>query len=156
MRSRAKLCAGLLAALVTMAVLPAATASATLAKSSVCKAYKSEVSKQSKATNALTKDIESGNWASIKTALLGTFKGEAGAEKQFAGYLNGASAKVKAASAVVLKLDGSFKTIIANSTSLAQYASGIDAAESTPKVKAALAVLDAYTAKLCGTTTPTS
>ncbi len=156
MRSRAKLCAALLVVVVTMAILPAATASASLAKSSVCKAYKSEVSKESKATNALTKDLESGNWASIKTALLATFKGEAGAEKQFAAYLNGASAKVKAAAAVVLKLDGTFKSVIQNSTSLTQYESGITAAESTPKVKAALAVLDAYTTKLCGSITSTS
>ena len=57
---------------------------------------------------------------------------------------------------MVLKLDGSFKSVIQNSTSLTQYESGITAAESTPKVKAALAVLDAYTTKLCGSTTPTS
>ena len=59
-----------------------------------------------------------GNWAAIKKALLATFKGEAGAEKQFDAYLSGASAKVKAAAAVVLKLDGSFKTVIQSSTSL--------------------------------------
>ena len=76
MRSRAKLCAALLVVVVTMAILPAATASASLAKSSVCKAYKSEVTKESKATNALTKDLESGNWATIKTALLAPSKGK--------------------------------------------------------------------------------
>jgi hypothetical protein len=156
MLSRAKLCAALLTVVVAMAVLPAATASATVAKSSLCKSYKSEETKQLKASTALGKDIESGNWASIKTALLATFKGEAGAEKEFAAYLNGASAKVKSAAAVVLKLDGSFKTIIQNSSSLTQFETGITAAESTPKVKAALAVLSTYTTKLCGSTTPTT
>jgi hypothetical protein len=57
---------------------------------------------------------------------------------------------------VALKLDNSFKTIISNSSSLTQFESGITAAESTPKVTAALKVLDAYSAKLCGTTTPTT
>jgi hypothetical protein len=156
MLSRAKLCAALLTAAVAMAVLPAATASATVAKSSLCKSYKSEESKESKASTSLEKDLEAGNWASTKKDLLATFKGEAGAEKQFAAYLNGASAKVKSAAAVVLKLDSSFKTIIENSNSLTQYESGITAAEGTPKVTAALDVLSAYTTKLCGSTTATT
>jgi hypothetical protein len=155
---RAKLYGALLAVAVALplAVLPAATASATVAKSSLCTAYKSEENSQSKASNALAKDIESGNWASIKKALLSSFNGEAGAEKQFAAYLSGASAKVKAAAAVILKLDGSFKTIIQNSNSLTSFESGITAAESSPKVKAALSTLDSYTTKLCGSTTPTT
>ena len=153
---RAKLSAALLAVVVALAVLPVATASATVAKSSLCTSYKSEETKQSKASSALAKDIESGSWASIKKALLSAFNGEAGAEKQFAAYLSGAPAKVKAAAAVVLKLDGSFKTIIQNSNSLTSFESGITAAESSPKVKAALSTLDSYTTKLCGSTTPTT
>jgi hypothetical protein len=153
---RAKLCGALLALVVAMAVLPVATASATLAKSSICKAYKSEEAKQLKSSTALAKDVLSGKWAVIKKDLLATFNGEAGAEKQFAAYLSGASAKVKSATAVVLKLDGSFKTIIQSSSSLTAFESGITAAEATPKVKAALKVLDAYTTKLCGATTPTT
>jgi len=156
MLTRAKLSVALLAATVGLAVLPAATASATVAKSSICAAYKSEEGKESKASTQIGKDMESGNWASLKKALLSTFKSEAGAEKEFTAYLNGASAKVKTAAAVILKLDGSFKTIIQNSTSLTQFESGITAAESTPKVKAALDVLDTYTTKLCGSTTPTT
>ncbi len=153
---RAKLSAALLAVVVALAVLPVATASATVAKSSLCTSYKSEETKQSKASSALAKDIESGSWASIKKALLSAFNGEAGAEKQFAAYLSGAPAKVKAAAAVILKLDGSFKTIIQNSNSLTSFESGITAAESSPKVKAALSTLDSYTTKLCGSTTPTT
>lgn len=156
MLSRAKLCAALLTVAVAMAVLPAATASATVAKSALCSSYKSEESKQSKASTALEKDVESGNWASTKKDLLATFKGEAAAEKQFAAYLNGASAKVKSAAVVVLKLDGSFKSIIEHSTSLTQYESGIGAAEKSPKVTAALDVLGTYTANLCGSTTATT
>jgi hypothetical protein len=156
MLSRASLFVALLAAVVGLAILPAATASATVAKSALCKSYTAEENKQLKASAALGKEMESGNWASIKTALLSTFKGEAGAEKEFAAYLNGASSKVKSAAAVVLKLDGTFKTIIQNSSSLTQFTTGIDAAESAPKVKAALNVLSTYTTKLCGSTTPTT
>jgi hypothetical protein len=156
MLHRAKLGAALLTVGMTMAIIPITTASATVAKSSVCKAYSAEEAKQLKASDGLEKDIASGNWASAKKAMLSTFTSEASAEKQFAAYLNGASAKVKAAAAVALKLDNSFKTIISNSSSLTQFESGITAAESTPKVTAALKVLDAYSAKLCGTTTPTT
>jgi hypothetical protein len=145
----AKLWAAAVAVVATMAVIPVTTASATIAKSSICKAYTAEQNKELKASNALEKDITSSNWAKVQKALLSTFSGEASAEKQFAAYLNGASAKVRAAAAVALKLDASFKTVVQKSTSLTQFESGITAAESTPKVKAALNVLEAYSNKLC-------
>jgi hypothetical protein len=48
-------------------------------------------------------------------------------------------------------LDNSFKSVIQHAKSLAQFDIGITAAESTPKVKAALKVLDNYTKSLkCG------
>jgi len=142
-----------------LAVVPAATASASIEKSSICKAYSSEEAKQTKASSNLAKEMESGNWNAIKKTLLATFNSEASAEKSFDGYLNGASSKVKAAASVALKLDSSFKSVIQKSTSLTQFEAGITAAESTPKVKSALAVLDAYSAKLgctTATTTPTT
>jgi hypothetical protein len=153
---RARLCAALLAVVVALAVLPAATASATVAKSSLCTSYKTEENKQLKASAALEKDIQSGNWASAKKLLLSTFKGEAGSEKQFADYLSGASANLKSAATVVLKLDSSFKGIIEKSTSLNQSEEGVSAAEATPKVTAALNALSAYTTKLCGAATTTT
>jgi trehalose/maltose hydrolase-like predicted phosphorylase len=152
----AKLGAGAMAIGVAMAVWPAASASAGVEKSSICTAYKAEEAKQVKASTALTKDIESGNWATIQKAMLSTFASEAGAERQFDAYLNGASAKVKAAAAVALQLDASFKTVIEKSTSLTSFEAAITKAESTPKVTAALKVLDAYSGKLCPTSTPTT
>jgi hypothetical protein len=146
---RAKLWTALLAVGVGMAIVPVTTASATVAKSSICKAYTAEQNKQLKASSALEKDITSNNWSKVQKALLSTFSSEASAEKEFAAYLNGASAKVKAAAAVALKLDASFKTVVQKSTSLTQFETGITAAESTPKVKAALSVLEAYSNKLC-------
>jgi ribosome-associated toxin RatA of RatAB toxin-antitoxin module len=139
-----------------LAVVPAATASASIEKSSICKAYKTEVTKQTKASANVAKEMESGKWSEIKAALLSTFNSEANAEKSFSAYLSGASSKVKAAAAVALKLDSTFKSVIQKSTSIAQFEAGITAAEATPKVKAALAVLDTYSAQICGTTTPTT
>ena len=82
---------------------------------------RSEVTKQTKASGAVAKEMESGKWSSIKSALLSTFNGEANAEKQFNSFLNGASAKVKAAAAVALQLDSTFKKVIQQSTSLQQF-----------------------------------
>jgi len=145
-----------MAIVTAVAVMPAVTASASIAKSTVCKAYTAEENKQEKSESGLEKVYESGNWSKIQKALLSSFSSEASAEKSFDAYLNGASSKVKAAAAVALKLDNSFKSVIQKSTSLTQFESGITAAESTPKVKAALKVLDAYSTKLCGSTTPTT
>jgi hypothetical protein len=150
--SRAKLCGALSALVVAMAVLPVAAASATLGESSICKAYKAEETKDVKASAALAKDVDSDKWAVIKKDLLAAFKGEAGAEREFDAYLNGASAKVKSAAVVVLNLDSSFKSIVENSSSLTAYETGVAAAEGTPKAKAALKVLDSYTTTLCGAT----
>jgi hypothetical protein len=135
-----------------MALLPAATASATIEKSAICKAYNTEVAKQSKGSAALAKEMESGKWSSIQKALLSTFNQEASAEKGFTAYLNGAPAKVKAAANVALGLDNKFKSIIQHATSLQQFETGITAAEQLPKVTAALKVLANYSKSLnCGT-----
>jgi hypothetical protein len=152
MLRRAKIGIGTLAVGMALTLVPAATASATVAKSSLCKAYNAEVKQQSKGSAALAREMASGKWSAIKKALLATFSKEANAEKEFSVFLNGASAKVKAAANVALGLDNSFKSVIQHSNSLAQFETGITAAESTPKVKAALNVLDNYTKGLgCGT-----
>lgn len=142
-----------LALVLALAVVPAVTASASVNISSICKAYKGEVAKSTKGTASLTKAMESGNWPVIQKKLLSIFNGEASSEKEFAAFLSGASAKVKAAAAVSLSLVSKFKTIIENAKSLTQFEQGITAAESTPKIKAAEKVLDSYTTKLCGSIT---
>jgi hypothetical protein len=153
MRSRAKLCGALSALVGAMAVVPVATASATPGRSAICKAYKAEETKEVKASAALAREDDSDNWTVIKKDLLATFKGESGAEEQFDAYLSGASSKVRSAAAVVLKLDGTFKTIAQSSSGLTAYETGISEAQETPKVKAALKVLDSYTTALCGAAT---
>ena len=153
MLQRAKVGAGMLAIGVAMAVWPAASASAGVDKSSICQAYQAEVKKQTSASTKLQKVIEGGSWTTIKKAMLSTFTQETADETKFNGYLKGASSKVKAAAAVALKLDASFKPIIAKSTSLKQFEAKIGAAESTAKVKSALTVLNAYSTTLCGSST---
>jgi len=153
MRSRTKLCGALSALVVavvaTAAVVPAA-ASAASGGSSICKAYKAEEKKVVKASAALARADDSGNWTVIKKDLLAEFKGESGAEEQFDAYLSGASSKVKSAAAVVLKLDDTFKTIAQSSSSLTAYETGISQAQDTPQVKSALKALDSYTTRMCG------
>ena len=153
MRSRTKLCGALSALAVavaaTAAVVPAA-ASAASGGSSICKAYKAEEKKVVKASAALARADDSGNWTVIKKDLLAEFKGESGAEEQFDAYLSGASSKVRSAAAVVLKLDGTFTTIVQSSSSLTAYETGVSEAQDTPQVKSAFKVLDSYTTRMCG------
>jgi hypothetical protein len=161
MRSRAKWCGALAVLVVVVAVVvalavapvPVAAASAASGRSSICKAYKAEETKDVKASAALAREDNSGNWTVIKKDLLATFKGESGAEEQFDAYLSGASSKVRSAAAVVLKLDATFKTIAQSSSSLTAYETGISQAQETPKVKTALKVLNSYVTALCGATT---
>jgi hypothetical protein len=162
---RTKIGAGILALGLATAVWPVSTASAsvatvatvaTVAKSSLCTAYKGEQAKEESASTSLEKVMASGKWSKIQKAMLSTFGSELNTEKQFIGLLNGASSQVKAAAAVALKLDANFKTIVASSKSLTQFQTKITAAESAPKVEAALKVLTAFSEKTCPTTTPSS
>jgi hypothetical protein len=153
---RAKIGAGILALGLATAIWPVSTASASVAESSLCTAYKGEQAKQESASNSLEKVMASGKWSKIQKAMLATFGTELNTEKQFIGLINGASSKVKAAAAVALKLDADFKTIVASSNSLTQFETKITAAESTPKVKAALKVLTTFSEKTCPTTTPST
>jgi hypothetical protein len=143
-------CTALLSAsTLALVLLPAATASATVAKSSLCKAYTAQTKQQQEGSVALGKEMESPNWPSAKKAVLTTFNQEANSEKKFAALLNGAPAKVKAAVKVALQLDKRFRTIIEHSTGLAQFRSAITEAESTPKVTAAEKVLVNYIKGVC-------
>jgi hypothetical protein len=151
MLRRAKLGVGMLAVGVGMALLPAATASATIEKSAICTAYTKDVNEQAKGSAGLAKEMASGKWSVIQKALLGEFSRDEKYEKDFTAFLNGAPAKVKAAANVALGLDNKFKSIVQNSTSLQQFETAITSAERIPKVTSALAVLDKYAKSLkCG------
>jgi hypothetical protein len=153
---RARLATVLMAAGVGLAVWPAASASATLSRSSTCKAYAAAEAKQARAGTALQQAITNDTWAKVQKLLLSTFAGETNSEKELAASLHAAPAKVKTAAAVALKLDHSFTGLVKSATSYGAYASAVGAAEAAPKVQAALKVLSAYSTKLCGSTTPTT
>jgi hypothetical protein len=148
---KARLGISVLAMAMGLTLIPAVTASATVEKSAICKAYAKDVNTQTKGSAALTKEMASGNWSVVQKALLKTFANEQSAEKDFQGFLSGAPAKVKAAANVALGLVNQFKSVIQSSTSLEQFASQITTLTETPKITAALNVLTAYTKKLhCG------
>jgi hypothetical protein len=143
-------CAALLSAsTVVLALLPAATASATVAKSSLCTAYTAQTKQQQEGSAALGKEMALPKWSSAKKAVLATFDEEANAERKFATMLNGTAAKVKAAVKVALQLDDQLRSIIEHSTGLAQFQSAIIKAESAPKVTAAEKVLVNYIKSRC-------
>jgi hypothetical protein len=145
---------GIAAVMLGATLWPAATATSAVDKTSICQAYQAEEAKQAKANAKLTKLLETGRWAAGKKALLSTASAESNFEKQFAGvYLKGAPRTVKAAAAVILTFDATLRNVIEKAKSLAQYDKGITAAESAPKVQAALQVLDTYTTQLCSSTT---
>jgi hypothetical protein len=153
----AKLTGACVAALVALVgAAPVATASTAVSRSSVCQAYAGAEAKEARASTALAPVIAKGSWRSIQKELLSTFAGETSAEKKLAGYLDTASAKVRAAAAVALRLDRSFTTFARHATSFTAFESAVSAAESTPKVTAALKVLAAYAQKLCGSSTPST
>ena len=148
---------GVAVVVLAAALWPAGTTSAAIGKTTTCQAYQADEAKQEKADTKLTKLLESGKWAASKKALVSTAGQEASEEKEFASvYLKGAPQSVRAAAAVALKLDATFKTVIEKAKNLSQYEKGITAAETTPKVQAAFGVLDAYTTQLCGNSTTTT
>jgi hypothetical protein len=148
---KARIGMGMLALGMALTLVPTVTASAAVEKSAVCQAYAKDVNSQTKGSANLAKEMESGNWSAVQKALLKTFSNEQSAEKDFQGFLSGAPAKVKAAANVALGLVAQFKSIIQSSTSLEQFSTKITSATETPKVSAALTVLDNYSKKLhCG------
>ena len=166
MLQRAKIALGVAAVGMTMALVPAVSASAgvasvtsvrSLQENSICKAYQANTKAEEKQdTPAYTKALETGNWSAIQKLLLSSFKTESSASKALTSALGSAPGNVKSAASVIFKFDGTLKGIVQKSTSMTQFTSGITAAESAPKVKSALATLDAYSQKLCPGIIPTT
>jgi hypothetical protein len=162
--NRAKVGIGVATIGMALSLVPALSASASIArsasiqKSGLCKAYTADQKAELKTStgSALEKAIEAGNFTAVKKALLSSFAGQSKAESEMNAFLSGASSKVRAAAGVILKFDGTLKGIIEKSTSMTQFESGISTAESNPKVTAALKTLDGYTNGLCGAPPTTS
>jgi hypothetical protein len=164
---RAKVGIGVATLGMALSVVPALSASASMARSAsmqksdsgLCKAYKADQQAEVKSENgaAMEKAIESGNFAEVKKDLLASFGSASKIQGEMNQYLSGAPSKVRSAAGVVLKFDGTLKGIIANASTITQFESGAQAAEKAPKVVAALSTLEAYSNKVCGTPkTPTT
>jgi hypothetical protein len=135
-----------------LAVLPVATASATTTttNSAICTAYNAEQANSGEASGKLQNVMEADSkWPAIQKAALSTFSSQQGAERHLASTLSSASAKLRAAVTVSIQLYSTFESIVKSSKSLFQFERRLDAAEASPKVKAADKVLDSFT-KLCG------
>lgn len=138
----------------TTALVPALPAGAS--KPGLCSLNKAEQKVVLKSTGAITKAIQSGNWAAAKKALLASFGQATQAEQLAVSALSGAPSNVKAAGAVMIRFAGSEKTIIQNSTSATQFESAFAAAAQSPKVASAEKTLAAYFTSKCGAITPTT
>jgi hypothetical protein len=163
MLHRAKLAVGVVAISGVMALAPLATASASVDKSKgsnpnspLCKLNSSEQKASSKSTNALEKAFASPNWSTAKNAMLSAFNSETKAANSLIGLLGGAPSNVKSAIGVLLKFDGTYKTLIQKSTSATQFESSIESAVKNPKLVSAETTLTNYFNGQCGTTTPTT
>ncbi|HEY6472705.1 MAG TPA: hypothetical protein VIY26_07420 [Acidimicrobiales bacterium] len=156
MLHRAKIGIGIATIGMAVALMPAVGASANakpvgiIETSAFCKAYKSELQQSGKAdSGSIVKAMESGNWSEAQKALLSVYNSSGKQEKIVEGLLNGAPGNVKSAATVELKFDGTLKSIIQKATSLTQFESNVETAETSPKVQAATKTLDAYTQKQC-------
>ncbi len=125
-------------------------------KSALCTAAKNQTASTTKEGQAVAKAIEAGNWPAAQKQLLAAIGSAAGLEQKALGYLSSAPSNVRAAEQTVLKLVTTEKSIIKNSTSLAQFESSLSAAAQNPKLLSAEKTLASYFGTQCGTTTPTT
>ena len=161
MLKKAKLGIGIAAIGMAVSMVPAVSASASVnraasvhvvVKSSLCKADSSLAAAAAKTDGGskLEKDIETGNFAAVKKLMLATFTSESSLEKAFEAYLSGAPKNVQSAASESFKFDGTIKSDIEKSNSMAQFESLIESAEKNPKLLSAEKVLNAYQQKKCG------
>ncbi len=139
---------GTLAIGAVMGLVPALPAGAS--KGGLCSLNKSEESVSLKSTEAVSKAIESGNWAAAKKALLSSFSRVSQAEQLAIQALSGAPSNVKSAGGVMIKFAGTEKSIIAKSTSATQFETSEEAAAQSPKIASAEKTLASYFTAKCG------
>jgi hypothetical protein len=146
---------GIVSVGVAMTLVSVAPAGASQ-RGGLCSLNKSNQKAELRATTAVTKAVESGNWAAAQKALLGAFSQEASAEQQAIAALSGAPSSVKAAGGVMIRFSGTEKKIIQSSTTLANFESAAEAASQNPKVLSAEKTLSSYFTSKCGPVTSTT
>jgi hypothetical protein len=148
------------AACAAVALAPMAVASASLDKgknpnSSLCVNLRSEASSSEKLGSSLIGAMESGNFATAKTALLNDMsksQKEAGPAKA---ELSSSPSKVRAAFNTLISFDSQIKKAIQKSTSLEGLEKSFQTLGTNPKLVSSSKVLSAYITSECGSITKT-
>jgi len=121
-----------------------------------CSAVSHEQSQETSLESGLASAFESGNFATIKTAILNEFTLLTGDISKAESYLSGAPANVRAAFATVAKAYTNLKTQIQASTTLPQLEAAFTSLGQNSQLEAAGMVLANYFDARCGITPPTT
>jgi hypothetical protein len=105
---------------------------------------------------SIEQGISSGNYATVKAAMIADINAALKDEGAAESALSGAPANVQAAMKGLFSFVGSYKTAIANSTSITQLATSMASLAQTSQVEADGQTIATYVTAQCGTTTTTS
>jgi hypothetical protein len=105
---------------------------------------------------SIEEGMASGNYASVKAAMLASINASLKDEGAAESALSGAPANVQAAMKGLFTFVGSYETAISNSTSITQLATSMESLAATSKVEADSLTVANYVTAQCGTTTTTS
>jgi hypothetical protein len=105
---------------------------------------------------AIEQGMTSGNYASVKSALLAAMNSSTKEEGAAESALSGAPANVQAAMKGLFAFVGSYEKAIENSTSITQLETSIVSLAGTAQVEADSQTVTNYVTAQCGTTTTTS
>jgi hypothetical protein len=100
--------------------------------------------------------MASGNYATVKAAMIADINASLKDEGAAESALSGAPANVQAAMKGLFSFVGTYKTLIANSTSITQLATSMESLAQTSQVEADSLTISNYVTAQCGTTTTTS
>jgi hypothetical protein len=123
-----------------------------------CTAINGEQTQSSQFGTAMERAFASGNFASIKSAMLASFAGLDQDISKAKGYLSSAPANVRAAFNTIATAFGQLKTALENATSLTQLEGSFTTLGSNTSLTAASKVLASYFGDKCPVpkvTTPT-
>jgi len=105
---------------------------------------------------SIEQGMASGNYASVKAAMLASINASVKDQGAAESALSGAPANVQAAMKGLFTFVGSYETAISNSTSITQLATSLSTLADTSKVEADSLTVANYVTAQCGTTTTTS
>ncbi len=155
---------GVIAVALTMSLIPALSASASMDKgtkgsnpdSALCKAYHSNAGRDTKDAAAAAKGqkaLESRNWTVARTNYLSAFGGQAKEDQVLLSALGGAPSNVKAAVTVIRDYVTAFRGALEKSNSISQFTKAGAPLVKDRKVPTAENTLARYFIAQCGSPT---